>query len=86
MHIDPHYSEKFESRHIGPDSRQTDEMLKMIKASSLDELINQTVPANIGLKKPLGLPAAKSELEFLRQFKKTVSKNKIFKSYIGTCY
>ena len=86
MQIDPHYSEKFESRHIGPDSRQTDEMLKVIKAASLEELINQTVPTNIRLKKPLELPAAKSEFEFLRQFKKIVSRNKIYKSYIGTGY
>ncbi|HRI77926.1 MAG TPA: aminomethyl-transferring glycine dehydrogenase [Cyclobacteriaceae bacterium] len=86
MQLDPHYSEKFESRHIGPDAGQTDEMLRFIKVSSLEELINQTVPAGIRLKKPLELPAAKSEFEFLRQFKKTVSKNKILKSYIGTGY
>jgi glycine dehydrogenase len=61
-------------------------MLKTVKAASVDELINQTVPANIRLKKPLNLPKAKSEFEFLKDFKKTVLKNKIFKSFIGTGY
>lgn len=86
MNINPHYSEKFESRHIGPDDRQLAEMLAIVKAASLDELIGQTVPASIRLKAPLNLPEAKSEFEFLKQFKKVVSKNKIFKSCQGTGY
>ena len=86
MNIDPHYSEKFESRHIGPDSVHIAEMLKAVKASSVDELIAQTVPATIRLREALNLPEAKSEFEFLRQFRKMMSKNKIFKSFIGTGY
>ncbi len=86
MTIDPSYSEKFESRHIGPDAHQIEEMLKVVKAGSVDELIAQTIPASIRLKKPLNLPRAQSEFEFLKEFKKTISKNKIFKSYIGTGY
>lgn len=86
MKIDSNYSEKFESRHIGPDAKQTAEMLKVVKASSVDELISQTVPASIRLKNPLNLPAAQSEFEFLKEFKVLASKNKVFKSYIGTGY
>lgn len=86
MKINPHYSEKFETRHNGPDQRQVDEMLAVVRASSLDQLIEETVPAGIRLKKKLDLPPALSESEFLKAFKKTVSKNKIFKSYIGTGY
>jgi glycine dehydrogenase len=84
--INPIYSEKFESRHNAPDDAQIKEMLKVVKARSVDELIEQTVPAAIRLKKPLNLPAPLSEYEFLNQFKKSISKNKIFKSYIGTGY
>src|SRR5438045_775347 len=84
--INPTYSEKLESRHNGPDDAQIEEMLAVIKARSVDELIEQTVPAAIRLKKPLNLPPALSEFEFLSQFKKVVSKNKVFKSYIGTGY
>ncbi len=84
--INPLYSEKFEARHNAPDAAQITEMLKVVKAASVDELISQTVPANIRLKKSLQLPAAQSEFEFLKEFKKLISKNKIFKSYIGTGY
>jgi glycine dehydrogenase len=83
---DINYQEKFENRHNGPDSGQIEEMLKVVKAASVNELINQTVPANIRLKKPLNLPAPQSEFEFLQNFKKTASKNKVFKSFIGMGY
>ena len=73
--IDPTYSEKFENRHNAPDEKQIGEMLKVIKAKSVDDLINQTVPAAIRLKKPLNLPAAQSEYDFLNEFKKIVSKS-----------
>lgn len=84
--IDPTYSEKFELRHNAPTASQIAEMLKVVKAKSVDEVIDQTVPANIRLKKPLNLPKAQSEYEFLNEFKKVVSKNKIYKTYIGTGY
>ena len=84
--IDPTYSEKFESRHNAPNATQIAEMLKVVNATSVDEVIDQTVPANIRLKKALNLPVALSEFEFLNEFKKMVSKNKIFKSFIGTGY
>ncbi|MBL7871922.1 MAG: aminomethyl-transferring glycine dehydrogenase [Cyclobacteriaceae bacterium] len=86
MQLDPHYSEKFESRHNAPDSHQIEEMLRVVNAASIDELIDQTIPANIRLKKSLNLPAAQSEFEFLNGFKKLISKNKIYKSYLGTGY
>lgn len=86
MKTDPFYKEKFELRHIGPDQNQVDEMLRTIGSKSIDELIDQTIPAAIRLKKPLALPPAQSEFEFLASFKKTVSKNKVFKSYIGAGY
>ena len=86
MKIDSHYAEKFESRHIGPDTRQADAMLKTIGAKSVDELIDQTIPSAIRLKKALNLPAAQSEFEFLNAFKKLAVKKKLFNSYIGTGY
>ncbi|MFL5730169.1 MAG: aminomethyl-transferring glycine dehydrogenase [Cytophagaceae bacterium] len=78
--------EKFETRHIGPDEKQLQEMLKTIGTSSLDELIGQTVPASIRLKNALNLPAAKTEFHFLKEFKQLAAKNKIYKSYIGQGY
>lgn len=66
--IDPTYSEKFEARHNAPNDAQIAEMLKVVKASSVDELINETVPANIRLKKALNLPPAQSEYAFLNLY------------------
>ena len=86
MTIDSQYKEKFESRHNAPNGKQVDEMLKVVKANSVDDLIGQTVPNNIRLKKPLNLPAARTEFEFLNEFKTLASKNKLNKSYIGMGY
>jgi glycine dehydrogenase len=86
MKIDSLFTEAFESRHIGPDSAQANQMLEKIGASSLDELIGQTVPASIRLKKPLDLPPAQTEYEFLGRFKQIAAKNKVFKTFIGAGY
>jgi len=79
-------SERFDVRHNGPNEEQVAEMLKAIKANSLDDLIDQTIPKNIRLKKDFALPLAKSEYRFIKDFQKLADKNKVFKSYIGTGY
>lgn len=61
-------------------------MLKAIKAKSIDDLIDQTIPAKIRLKKPLNLPSAQSEFQFLNSFREMAAKNKVYKSFIGTGY
>jgi glycine dehydrogenase len=86
MKLDISYNERFDTRHNGPDETQQAQMLKFIKADSLDHLIDQTIPKSIQLTKELDLPLAKSEYQFLKDFKKLASKNKIFKSYIGAGY
>lgn len=86
MKIDINNVDRFESRHNGPDEDQIKEMLKNIGAQSLDELIDQTIPKRIQLKKELNLPRAKDEATFLKDFKKLAKENKSFKSYIGMGY
>src|SRR5258706_2786436 len=61
-------------------------MLNVAAAKSLEKVVGQTIPANIRLKKALNLPVAQSEFEFLKDFKKIVSRNKVLKSFIGTGY
>ncbi len=78
--------DKFSDRHIGPDDAQIEEMLDVIGVSSLDQLINETIPAQIRLKKSLNLNEPQSEFEFLNNLKTISAKNKIFKSYIGMGY
>jgi glycine dehydrogenase len=86
MKLNIDYQEKFEQRHIAPNEQDTAKMLETIGVNSLDELIAQTVPANIRLQSALNLPAAKSEFDYLNDLKQTASKNKVFKSYIGQGY
>lgn len=80
------YTDKFIARHNGPRDHEIDEMLKAVGVSSLDELIDQTVPKNIRLGQPLSLPAPLTEYEYLGKIKSIAAKNKIFKSYIGMGY
>jgi glycine dehydrogenase len=75
--------DKFVSRHIGPREDDIKEMLKVIGVASLDELIDQTVPANIRLEKPLNLPDGLTEREYFRKILKLAQKNKVFNTYIG---
>lgn len=79
-------TEKFESRHIGISENDIPEMLNVIGADSLDQLIDQTIPQHIRLKSPLNLPAGISEYEFLNHIGELAKKNKVFKSYIGLGY
>lgn len=85
MSLFPH-PDRFERRHIGPSETETQAMLKVLNVKSLDELIEQTVPASIRLKKPLNLPPAQSEFEYLQDLKKAASKNRLMRSYIGMGY
>ncbi len=76
----------FEYRHIGPSTDEINEMTKLCGVDSVDELINQTVPANIRLKNKLQLDQPLSEFEFVKHLKGIAEKNKVFKSYIGMGY
>jgi glycine dehydrogenase len=79
-------SKEFQRRHNGPNESQTEQMLKTIGVSSLDELIDRTVPAGIRMKGELKLPSAMGEAEYLAHIKEVSLKNKIFKNYIGQGY
>ncbi|MGI6047293.1 MAG: aminomethyl-transferring glycine dehydrogenase [Petrimonas sp.] len=75
--------EHFKTRHIGINPEDLDKMLQTVGVSSVDELIEQTIPADIRLKKPLSLPKAQSEMEYAEDIARMASANKIFTSYIG---
>ena len=80
------YQEKFQDRHNGPSPREVEEMLNYLGVESLDQLIEQTVPGQIRLTKPLALPKALSEQAYLAKIQRIADKNKVFKSYIGQGY
>src|SRR5438445_1078031 len=79
-------SEPFKSRHIGPDEAERDEMLKVVRASSLDALIDEAIPPRIRLTAPLDLPHGESEHQYLRDLRRVAARNRIFRSYIGLGY
>ncbi len=78
--------DEFIDRHIGPCAAETTEMLAAIGAASLDQLIDQTVPAAIRLPADLPLPAPRREHEALADLKAIASKNVVNKSCIGMGY
>lgn len=79
-------SKEFQQRHVGPNENETQQMLNVIGVSSIDELVNQTVPPSIRMERDLDLPAAMSEAEYLNHIKEVSLKNKVFKNYIGQGY
>ncbi|MEH2033634.1 MAG: aminomethyl-transferring glycine dehydrogenase [Nostoc sp.] len=76
----------FVPRHIGPNTDDIQQMLKVLGFPSLDALIDQTVPQSIRLTQALKLPAAESEYAALVSLKKVAAKNQVFRSYIGMGY
>ena len=79
-------TDKFVSRHNGPRENEIKQMLAKIGVSSVDELINQTVPSGIRLQQPLAVSAAMSEFQYSKHLKALGQKNKVFRSYIGLGY
>src|SRR4051812_42982004 len=77
---------EFTGRHIGPDSAETKEMLRAIGLSSIDELIDKTVPGSIRMQQQLDLPDGMSEHEYLAHIKSVSLKNKVFRTFIGQGY
>ncbi|MCR9063613.1 MAG: aminomethyl-transferring glycine dehydrogenase [Cytophagales bacterium] len=86
MILDLTAREKFEDRHHGKREENLRAMLQTVNVNNLEELIDQTVPSGIRLKRDLNLPAALSEVEFLDQMKQLADQNQIFKSFIGLGY
>jgi glycine dehydrogenase len=85
MNLFEQQQNEFVPRHIGTIGQEK-QMLKMIGSSSLDELIDKTIPVSIRSKKHLDLPAAMSEADLLKYLKDVSLKNKVYKTYIGQGY
>ena len=76
----------FDTRHIGVNRQQIQQMLRVLEVDSLDELINQTIPTAIRFSKSLQLPRAQSESAALARLKAIASGNQVYRSFIGTGY
>ena len=76
----------FVFRHVGPNENEEAIMLSEINASSIDELVAQTLPEAIRLRQPISLPAAISEHAFSKHISALGKRNKPFSSLIGLGY
>ena len=80
------HADEFIARHIGPSPYEIAQMLVAIGAVSLDQLIEQTVPAAIRLTAPLALAEPQAEHVALEKLKRIAAKNRVMKSLIGMGY
>lgn len=80
------HPDSFSRRHIGPSATETEEMLATIGVNSLDELIDQTIPASIRLPEAPAVGEALPEHVYLAELREIAAQNEVFKSYIGLGY
>ncbi|MDG1964769.1 MAG: aminomethyl-transferring glycine dehydrogenase [Amylibacter sp.] len=73
-------------RHIGPSPLETKEMLDIVGANDLDDLIEQTIPVDIRQKKPLQYTRGLSESELLNYMRDVSKMNRVVTSLIGQGY
>ena len=78
--------DSFVNRHVGPREYEVKGMLEKIGVSSIDDLIDKTIPNTIRLKESLDLPDGISEYDYFMKIRKIASKNKQYKTYIGLGY
>ncbi|MFT4995211.1 MAG: glycine dehydrogenase, partial [Paraglaciecola sp.] len=76
----------FVRRHIGPSETEMAQMLELVGATSLDDLMQQTVPEGIRLPAPLNVGESQTEAQALAYLKTIANKNKIHRSFIGMGY
>ena len=79
-------TDEFIARHIGPNDQDVVAMLKAIGAASLEELIDQTIPAAIRLPADLPLPTPRREHEALAELREIADQNVVNQSFIGMGY
>jgi glycine dehydrogenase len=82
--LDP--SDTFVHRHIGPDPTEIAAMLNRLGIASLDDLVDQTIPADIRTAQGLKVGPARGESELLVELKAIAGKNKLLRSLIGIGY
>ena len=77
---------EFVARHNGPNKSDQQKMLEAINVANLDALIEETVPAQIRLEKPMTLAEAKSEADMLVAMREFADQNQIKRTFIGQGY
>ncbi|HEY2825745.1 MAG TPA: aminomethyl-transferring glycine dehydrogenase [Gemmatimonadales bacterium] len=81
----PH-PDQFLARHLGPRPGDIADMITLLGYGSLDAMIDAIVPQDIRLKKPMALPAARSERDVVADLRAMAASNEVYRSYIGMGY
>lgn len=76
----------FAARHLGPRPGDVREMLDLVGCDTLDELMEETVPAGIRYRGPLQIPDGVPEAELLERLREVASRNEVWRSYLGMGY
>lgn len=76
----------FIPRHIGPDARQTQDMLAEVGLSNLEDLVEKIIPANILNHEPLKLTETISERAVIKYLRNMRERNRVLGSMIGMGY
>ena len=76
----------FRGRHVGSVGRDVETMLSRVACDSLDDLVQQTVPATIRYQGDLPLPEAVTEPALISRLRDLASRNQVWRSYIGLGY
>lgn len=79
-------SNEFTARHIGPNEQESNNMLAVVNAKSLDDLIEQTIPSNILYKGEFDLDGPTTERDTLSYIRRVKDRNQVFVSMIGMGY
>ena len=82
--VDP--SDTFVRRHLGPREAELKEMLAAVGCPSLEDLVEQTIPAAIRMSRPLDLEGPKGEQETLGRLRELAGQNQVVRSLIGMGY
>ncbi len=79
-------ADSFVVRHIGPRPAEREAMLRTLGLADLEQLVDEAIPPDIRLRRPLALPPGESEFEYLEHLRRLAAENRVFRSYIGMGY
>ena len=78
--------DQFVDRHLGPNQVEKEAMLKAIGVDSIEDLIDQTLPASIRISEDIDVGEAVSEFRYFQDLQKKADKNKQYRDFIGQGY
>jgi len=86
MALDFSALDTFEERHIGPSAEDISTMLNQLGMSSMDDFINNVIPATIRSDRNLQVCEPAAENELILKLKKCMAGNQRMRSFIGMGY